>query len=63
VRIKPPSRTEPVKATTALHRAGRPEVYLLTPDGLRTKTMLPVENGTVALDTAHDRAPCYLVEF
>jgi hypothetical protein len=54
---------EPVKATISLGRAGRPKVHLLSHDGLRTKTTLSIENGTVTLDTARDKTPYYLVEF
>jgi len=62
-RGNPPILMEPVKATIALGKAGHPKVYLLSHDGLRTKTTLPTENRTVSIDTARDKTPYYVVEF
>jgi len=54
---------EPLKLTITSGRAGQPKVYLFTHDGLRRKTMLPVENGTFTIDGTRDKTPSYLLEF
>lgn len=58
-----PILMEPVQATINLRRKGTPHVTLLDHDGLPTDATLPVEDGTIRIDTGRDRTMYYLVSF
>jgi hypothetical protein len=53
---------EPVRATLKLKRPGA-TVRILDHDGARTERTIPVENGTIRLDTGRDRTCYYLIEY
>ena len=58
-----PILIEPVKASLTIRKAGSPRVFVLDHDGQMTDREIPVENGTIAIDTAHDKSPYYLVRY
>lgn len=62
-RLLGPVVMEPVIATLALKRSGRPTVHLLDHTGVKTGKTLPVENGVIRIDTGRDATPYYLIEY
>lgn len=59
---KAPLVMEPVKARITLKREPS-AVYLLDHDGILTKKMLPVENGSFEIDGAQDKTCYYLITY
>jgi hypothetical protein len=59
---KPPVRLEPIRATITIERDAGLKVTVLDHDGLRTDRSLDLQGNTLAIDTARDRTPYYLVE-
>jgi len=60
---KAPFVMEPVKTTISIEKEGTPTVYILDHDGSRTKMTLPVENGTIDIDTGRDKTPYYEIVY
>ena len=59
---KPPVRLEPIRGTITIERDAGLKVTVLDHDGLRTGRSLDLQGNTLAIDTARDRTPYYLVE-
>ena len=62
-RGKPPILLEPVRATITLRKPGRPRAVVLDHDGLLTQRTVPLRDGALAIDTARDKTPYYLVRY
>lgn len=57
-----PTLLEPVKADVTFKRQPK-RISVLNHDGEKTGTTLPLQQGSVSLDTGRDKSPYYLVEF
>ncbi len=58
-----PVRMEPVRATIALRKRGRPTVHVLDHDGRRTGKTLGARDGAFEIDGARDKTCYYLIEY
>lgn len=58
-----PVLMEPVRARIRLNRPGRPKVYCLDHDGIRTGRMPKVDDSGFTIDGEKERTPYYLVEY
>jgi hypothetical protein len=54
---------EPVVADLVLRRQDEATVHILDHDGVKTGRTLPCDGGRIAIDTARDQTPYYLVEY
>ncbi len=54
---------EPVRAVIRIPRAAEATVHVLDHDGCKTGKTLPIEDGILAIDTAKEKTPYYLVTY